>query len=168
MANLTTKVALVTGAGRGIGREIALRLASEGASILVHYSGSEEGANATVATIRSAGGEAVSCRADISRRSEVQALFAAIDEAFGRLDIVVNSAGVSAGGALADLDEDQLEWMLGVNFRGPLYVASEAAKRLCEGGRIINPPSRGTKPSPDARRTIMPVNPGGAKPIGGR
>jgi 3-oxoacyl-[acyl-carrier protein] reductase len=91
-----------------------------------------------VATIRSTGGEALAYRANIAKRSEVQALFAAIDEAPGRLDIVVNSAGVSAGGSLVDLDESQLEWLLGVNLRGPLFVASEAAKRLHEGGRIIN------------------------------
>jgi 3-oxoacyl-[acyl-carrier protein] reductase len=65
-------------------------------------------------------------------------LFAELDRAFGRLDIVVNSAGVSAGGNLAELDEDQLEWLLGVNLRGPLYVASEAARRLGPGGRIVN------------------------------
>lgn len=135
---LAGKVALVTGAGRGIGREIALRLARDGARLVVHYSGSEQGAMATAEMIREAGGEALMVRADIARRDEVRAMFAAIDDAFGRLDIVVNSAGVSAGGALADLDEEQLEWMLGVNLRGPLYVASEAAKRLGEGGRIVN------------------------------
>jgi 3-oxoacyl-[acyl-carrier protein] reductase len=132
------RVALVTGAGRGIGREIALRLARDGARLVVHYSGSEVGALETVETIRGYDGEAVSIRADIARRGEVQALFAAIDQAFGSLDIVVNSAGVSGGGRLADLDEQQLDWLLGVNLKGPLYVASEAAKRLGEGGRIIN------------------------------
>jgi len=135
---LAGKVALVTGAGRGIGREIALRLARDGARIAVHYNGSEDGANGTLEAIRAAGGEAFTHRADIAQRDEVKALFAAIDKAFGRLDIVVNSAGVSAGGALADLDESQLEWMLGVNLRGPLFIASEAAKRLGEGGRIVN------------------------------
>jgi 3-oxoacyl-[acyl-carrier protein] reductase len=136
--DMPTKVALVTGAGRGIGREIALRLAKDQARIVVHYSGSEEGAKGTAETIAAGGGEAFTCRADIAMRGEVQALFSAIDARFGRLDIVVNSAGVSADGALANLDEDQLEWVLGVNFRGPLYIASEAAKRLGEGGRIIN------------------------------
>jgi len=135
---LAGKVALVTGSGRGIGREIALRLARDGASLVVHFSGSEAGAQETVAAIQGAGGEAVAYRADIARRKEVQALFAAIDRAPGRIDIVVNSAGVSAGGSLADLDEGQLEWMLGVNLRGPLFVASEAARRLTAGGRIIN------------------------------
>jgi 3-oxoacyl-[acyl-carrier protein] reductase len=132
------KVALVTGAGRGIGREIALRLARDGARLVVHYSGSEAGAHETCAAIREAGGEALPVRADISRLAEVKALFARIDEVFGQLDIVVNSAGVSGGGSLAALDEDQLEWLLGVNLRGPLFVASEAASRLGEGGRIIN------------------------------
>jgi 3-oxoacyl-[acyl-carrier protein] reductase len=135
---LAGKVALVTGAGRGIGREIALRLARDGASLVVHYSGSEAGAAETVATIREGGGEAVAYRADIARRLEVQALFEQVDHAPGRLDIVVNSAGVSAGGSLEALDEEQFEHLLGVNLRGPLYVASEAARRLGEGGRIIN------------------------------
>lgn len=135
---LAGKVALVTGAGRGIGREIALRLARDGASLVVHYSGSEEGAKETVSTIRSAGGEAVAYRANIVRRDEVVRLFEQIDRSTGRLDIVVNSAGVSAGGSLETLNEDEFEWLLGVNLRGPLYVASEAAKRLGDGGRIIN------------------------------
>ena len=89
-------------------------------------------------TIQGAGGKAVAYRANIARRAEVQALFSAIDQAPGRIDIVVNSAGVSAGGSLAEPDEEQLDWMLGVNLRGPLFVASEAAKRLAAGGRIIN------------------------------
>ena len=135
---LTGKVALVTGAGRGIGREIALRLAGDGASLVVHYGGSEAGAKETVAAIRSAGGEAVAYRADVARRAEVQALFAQIDEAPGRLDIVVNNAGVSGGGSLAELDEDQLERLLGVNLRGPPRRRRTAARRLGEGGRIIN------------------------------
>ncbi len=135
---LLGKVALVTGAGRGIGREIALRLARDGASLVVHFSGSESGAKDTVTDIQAAGGDAVAYRANVARRLEVQAMFAAIDQSPGRLDIVINSAGVSGGGALADLDEEQLDWMLGVNLRGPLFVASEAAKRLSKGGRIIN------------------------------
>ncbi|MFT3965068.1 MAG: SDR family oxidoreductase [Sphingobium sp.] len=138
MGKLTGKVALVTGAGRGIGREIALRLAADGADIVVHYSGSEAGARDTAAAVQARGRRAWLHRADIARRAEVRALFAAVDAGPGRLDILVNSAGVSGGGSLTDLDEDQLEWMLGVNLRGPLFMASEAAKRLGEGGRIVN------------------------------
>lgn len=135
---LNGRVALVTGAGRGIGREIALRLARDGADVVVHYSGSAQGAEDTAAAIREAGARAITAKADIARRDEVRQVFAAIDQAFARLDIVVNSAGVSGGGTLEDLDDAQLDWMLGVNLRGPLYVASEAAARLGEGGRIIN------------------------------
>ena len=135
---LSGKVALVTGAGRGIGREIALRLARDGADLLVHYAGSEAGAAETVRLAHAEGVAAFAHQADIAQRAQVRALFVAIDERFGRLDIVVNSAGVSGGGQLADLDDDQLGWLLGVNLCGPLYVASEAAKRLGDGGRVIN------------------------------
>lgn len=135
---LDGRVALVTGAGRGIGREIALELARRGATLVVHYSGSEAGARETADQIETSGGTAFVQRADISNRADVKAMFAAIDQRFDRLDIVVNSAGVSGGGSLAELDEWQLENMLGVNFHGPLFVASEASQRLGEGGRIIN------------------------------
>lgn len=135
---LSGRVALVTGAGRGMGREIAIRLAEDGALVVVHYASSRAGADETVQAIKAAGGDAVAYGADISSRQAVIELFKAIDENPGRLDIVVNSSGVSGGGSLADLDEEQLEWMLGVNLRGPLFIASEAAKRLGEGGRIIN------------------------------
>jgi 3-oxoacyl-[acyl-carrier protein] reductase len=135
---LAGHVALVTGAGRGMGQVIARRLADDGAFVIVHYAASRSGADETVATIKAAGGGAIAYQADIANRAEVIALFEHIDTSPGRLDIVVNSSGVSGGGSLAQLDEEQLEWMLGVNLRGPLYIASEAAKRLGEGGRIIN------------------------------
>jgi 3-oxoacyl-[acyl-carrier protein] reductase len=135
---LAGKMALVTGAGRGIGREIALRLARDGAFLVVHYSGSEAGARETVALIQRAGGGAVAYPADITKREAVAALFRSIDVAPGRIDIVVNSAGVSHGGKLESLDETKMEWLLGVNLRGPIFVGAEAAKRLGKGGRIIN------------------------------
>lgn len=138
MKPLAGKVALVTGAGRGMGRVIAQRLAADGAFVVAHYSSSRSGAEETVHLITEAGGKAAAFPADISRRAEVAALFKAIDAGPGRLDIVVNSSGVSGGGTLALLDEDQFEWMLGVNLKGPLYVASEAASRLRDGGRLIN------------------------------
>lgn len=135
---LADKAALVTGAGRGMGRVIAQRLAADGAFVIVHYASSADGAHETVRLIEEAGGQAVAYQADIAVRSEVIALFKAIDTNPGRLDIVVNSSGVSGGGSLADLDDEQVEWMLGINLKGPLYVASEAAKRLGEGGRLVN------------------------------
>lgn len=112
---LAGRVALVTGAGRGMGREIAIRLADDGALVVVHYASSRAGADETVQAIKTAGGEAVAYGADISSRQAVIDLFKAIDQNPGRLDIVVNSSGVSGGGSLADLDEEQLEWMLGVD-----------------------------------------------------
>ncbi len=138
MARLEGKIALVTGSGRGMGREIALRLAEEGAGVIAHYASSRAGAEEVVGTIREQGGHAVACRADVSVRAEVRELFEQIDRDPGRLDILVNSAGVSGGGPLANLDEEEFETMLGINLRGPLYMASEAAARLPEGGRIIN------------------------------
>jgi 3-oxoacyl-[acyl-carrier protein] reductase len=135
---LAGKVALVTGAGRGIGREIALRLARDGASIIVHYASSKAGAEQTVADVVAIGGAAVAYQADITKRADVIAMFEAIDGNPGRLDIVVNNSGVSTGGKLADLKDEDVETIFGVNMFGPLYIASEAAKRLSEGGRIIN------------------------------
>lgn len=135
---LTGKVALVTGAGRGIGREIALRLARGGASIIVHYASSRAGAEQTVAGIEAFGGTAVAYQADIANRQDVISLFKAIDGYPGHLDIVVNNSGVSASGELADVDDGDVEAIFGINVFGPLYIASEAARRLRDGGRIIN------------------------------
>jgi len=121
-----------------MGREIALRLADEGADMIIHYASSAAGAEEVVALCQQKGVTAVAFQANIANRAEVEQLFAKIDKNPGRLAIVVNSSGVSGGGSLTDLRESELEWMLGINLRGPLYVASEAAKRLSEGGRIIN------------------------------
>lgn len=135
---LAGKVALVTGAGRGIGREVALRLARDGATIIAHYAHSKTGADETVAQIAALGGKAVAYQADIARRAEVNAMFARIDADPGVLDIVVNCAGVSNSGGLADVTDEAIDEIFGINMLGPLYIASEAAKRLRDGGRIIN------------------------------
>ncbi|CAN7270283.1 SDR family oxidoreductase [Phenylobacterium sp. LjRoot225] len=135
---LEGKVALVTGAGRGIGREIALRLARDGATIIAHYAHSNAGADETVSEIEAGGGRAIAYQADIAKRPEVVAMFERIDRDPGRLDIVVNNSGVQAGGPLAELRDEDVDYVFGVNVFGPLYIASEAAKRLPDGGRIIN------------------------------
>lgn len=135
---LTGKVALVTGAGRGIGREIALRLARDGATVVAHYASSKGGAEQTVAEIEAAGGKAVAYRADIAKRAEVIALFEQIDRDPGRIDIVVNNSGVSGSAGLAALSDEDVDAIFGINMLGPLYIASEAARRLGDGGRIIN------------------------------
>lgn len=135
---LKGKIALVTGAGRGIGRAVALRLAQDGASIIAHYAHSQAGAEETVAMIAAMGEGAVAYQADIARRAEVTAMFNRIDAAPGALDIVVNCAGVSNAGGLADVTDEQIDEIFGINLFGPLYIASEAAKRLRDNGRIIN------------------------------
>lgn len=135
---LAGKVALVTGAGRGIGREIALRLARDGATIVAHYAHSKGGAEQTVSEIEAGGGRVVAYQADIAKRPEVVAMFEQIDREPGRLDIVVNSSGVSNAGSLAEVTDEDIDFIFGVNMLGALYVASEAAKRLSDGGRIIN------------------------------
>lgn len=138
MAKLDGKIALVTGSGRGIGRVIALRLAKEGAAVVAHYAGSKDGAEQVVQEIRGAGGKAVAYQADISRRTDVIRMFEAIDGDPGALDIVVNNSGVMTAGPLGEVTDEQIETIFGINVFGPLYVASEAAKRLRDGGRIIN------------------------------
>ena len=135
---LEGKIALVTGAGRGIGREISLRLARDGAAIIAHYAHSKVGADRTVAEIQAMGGRAIAYQADIAKRREVVALFQQIDRDPGRIDIVVNNSGVSTAGSLAEVTDEQIDTVLGINLLGPLYVASEVAKRLPDGGRIIN------------------------------
>jgi 3-oxoacyl-[acyl-carrier protein] reductase len=135
---LAGKVALVTGAGRGIGREIALRLAREGADVIVHYAHSAAGAEESAVMIRKLGRKAVLVQADIADRAQVRAMFAAIDSDPGQIDFVINNSGVSAGGKLADLADEDVATIFGVNMLGPLYIASEAASRLSDNGRIVN------------------------------
>jgi 3-oxoacyl-[acyl-carrier protein] reductase len=138
MKTLEGKFALVTGSGRGIGREIALRLAQDGASVIAHYSGSKEGAEAVVAEIAAGGGSAVAYQADIARREDIVRMFEQIDQSPGMLDIVVNNSGIMTVKGFGDLTEDVVQEIFGVNVFGPLYIVDEAIKRIRDGGRIIN------------------------------
>jgi 3-oxoacyl-[acyl-carrier protein] reductase len=144
LGKLAGKVAIVTGASRGIGRGIAERLARDGAAVVVNYSGSEAEARSLVATIEQGGGRAVAIQADLSRLPELRRLFAESDAAFGRLDILVNNAGIGAITPLEEVDEETFDRVFALNARAVLFACQEAAKRLGEGGRIINISSSST------------------------
>ncbi|HSE04384.1 MAG TPA: 3-oxoacyl-ACP reductase family protein [Methylomirabilota bacterium] len=137
---LAGKVALVTGAGRGFGRAIALAFAREGARVAVNYLGSQAGAEAVVAEAGRLGAEAVALRGDVAREDDVEALIAATLRRFGRLDVLVNNAGVMARGPLLRLPEDDCRRMLDINVMGTLRCSRHALPPMIEqrGGRIIN------------------------------
>ena len=135
---LAGKVALVTGASRGIGRAIALRLAKDGASVVVNYAGSAAQAHETVTAIEKSGGRALAVQADVSQVAEVRRLIGACVGAFGRLDVLVNNAGVMFTKPLVDVGEEEFDRLFGVNVKGAFFCCQEAAKRMAAGGRIIN------------------------------
>jgi 3-oxoacyl-[acyl-carrier protein] reductase len=136
--SLQGKVALVTGASRGIGRAIAARLAKDGAAVVVNYAGSEQQAREVVAGIEETGGQAIAVRADVSRVADVVRLFDATFERFGRLDILVNNAGVILYKLVADVTEEEFDRLFAVNVKGTFFACQQAAKRLADGGRVIN------------------------------
>ncbi len=133
------KVALVTGASKGIGQAIAERLAADGAAVVVHYGADEAGANETVRRIEAVGGKAKALRADVGNAGEVKALFDAMLAAFGRIDVVVNNAGINvAAGPIANSSEEDFDRVMLINTKGPYLVMREAANRISEDGRIVN------------------------------
>jgi len=139
MGKLEGKVAVVTGASKGIGAEIARRLAAEGASVVVNYASSKEGAERVVEAIARAGGKAVAARADLSREEDVRRLFARTKEAFGRLDILVNNAGVYEFAPLDEVTVEHYRRQYDLNVLGLVLATQEAARLIGpEGGSIIN------------------------------
>lgn len=132
------RVAIVTGASRGIGAAIARRLAGDGLAVVVNYAGNAGAAEEVVAGITDAGGRAVACRADIARSEDVTGLFDAAIAAFGRVDVVVNNAGVMTLGPIAGMTDEVFDRMIAINLRGSFNVMRAAAGRLGEGGRIVN------------------------------
>ena len=138
MTRLDDKVALVTGASRGIGAAIAARLAADGAKVVVNYSRSEQAANEVVASINLSGGDAIAVKADISDLDQIPGLFDRTLKHFGRLDILVNNAAYSERRTLEQIDLDHFMRHFELNVRGLLFTTQHAAKSLKEGGRIIN------------------------------
>ena len=128
MNKLTDKVAVVTGASKGIGAGIAKRLAAEGAEVVVNYASSKEDADRVVAQIQQRGGKAVAVQADVSKAADVKRLFAETKRAFGKLDVLVNNAGVYQFAPLAEITEEQFHRQFNTNVLGLLLATQEAAK----------------------------------------
>jgi 3-oxoacyl-[acyl-carrier protein] reductase len=138
MGELTGKVAVVTGASKGIGAGIAKRFGAAGASVVVNYASSREGADKVVAEIKKGGGKAVAVKADVSKASEVKQLFDETKRAFGKLDVLVNNAGVFRFAALQDVTEDEFHREFNINVLGTLLATKEALNHFNGSGSVIN------------------------------
>jgi 3-oxoacyl-[acyl-carrier protein] reductase len=140
MEILQGKVAIITGASRGIGRAIALELATQGASIVVNYASSSGAADAVVAEINAAGGQSIALKADVSKVEEVEALFNATMEKFGRVDILVNNAGITRDTLLLRMKPEDWQAVIDLNLTG-VFLCTRAASKIMlkqRSGRIIN------------------------------
>ena len=133
-----SQVAIVTGASRGIGAELARHLVAQGYAVAVNYASSAAEAEALVAELRGQGGRAIAVRADVSRADEVRALFDATEQQLGPVDVLVNNAGVLKTVPLAQSSDALYEQTFGINVRGTFNTLREAAERLKDGGRIVN------------------------------
>ncbi|MBD2163037.1 SDR family oxidoreductase [Calothrix membranacea FACHB-236] len=138
MTPLTGKVAIITGASRGIGKAIALKLASNGASVVVNYAGNTAKAEEVVAEVTQHGGQAIAIPADISQVAEIERLFAQAIAKFGKVDILVNNAGSIVYKPITEITEADFDKIFAVNVKGTFFACQQAAQKLTEGGRIIN------------------------------
>jgi 3-oxoacyl-[acyl-carrier protein] reductase len=138
MSKLTGKVAIVTGASKGIGAAIAKALGAEGASVVVNYASSKAGADSVVAEITAAGSKAVAVKGDVSKAAEAQGIVDAAIKNFGRLDILVNNSGVYEFAPLEAITEEQFHKAFNINVLGAILTTQAAVKHLGEGGSIIN------------------------------
>jgi 3-oxoacyl-[acyl-carrier protein] reductase len=138
MSSLIGKVAVVTGASKGIGAGIAKALAAAGASVVVNYASSKEGADKVVSDITAAGGKATAVRADVSKAVDAQSLIDAVLSAYGHLDIVVNNSGVYEFAPLDEITEEAFHKSFNINVLGPLLVTKAAVRHLKAGASIIN------------------------------
>ncbi|RDJ27730.1 SDR family NAD(P)-dependent oxidoreductase [Bosea caraganae] len=134
----TSKVAIVTGASGGIGAAIAERLARDGFTVVVNYAGNAAPAEALVARIEAAGGRAVTAQADISNADAVRRMFDSAETAFGGVDVLINNAGIMNLATIAESDDALFDRQIAVNLKGTFNTLREAAKRLRDGGRIVN------------------------------
>lgn len=138
MSTSDKKVVIITGSSRGIGAELALRLAADGFKVVVNYAGSAGPARDVADKVKAAGGEAIVAQADVADPAAVIAMFDAAEKAFGGVDVVVNCAGILKLAKIAEYDDKTFDQTIGINLKGTFNVCREAAKRLRGGGRIIN------------------------------
>ncbi|HTG69502.1 MAG TPA: SDR family oxidoreductase [Candidatus Udaeobacter sp.] len=135
---LAGKVALVTGASRGIGREIAEELARNGAKVVVNYASNPDKAEEVVDGIKQRGGEAVAIQADISSVAEIEMLFRKTLEAYGQVDILINNAGIMITKPIASITEEDFDKQFAINVKGTYFACQQAARHMNDNGRIIN------------------------------
>jgi 3-oxoacyl-[acyl-carrier protein] reductase len=140
MTEFSGKTVLITGSGRGIGRDTALSFASDGASVCINYAHSAAGADDAVTEIEARGGRAIACKANISDSSQVNAMVAATIDAFGSIDILVNNAGLSIDGPFLEMQEQDWDRVYEVNLKGPFLVSQAVARHMIanKGGVIVN------------------------------
>lgn len=138
MNTLQNKVILVTGASRGIGATIAQQLATAGAKLIINYAGGKEAAEQVVADIHQQGGEAIAIQADVSKAAEVKNLFDAAIAHYGRIDVLVNNAGIMITKLLKDTTDEDFTRQFDINVRGTFNTLREAATKLADNGSIIN------------------------------
>lgn len=138
MTSSTNRVAIVTGASRGIGAAIARRLASDGLAVVVNYAGSAGAAGTLVEEIEAAGGRAIPVQADVSDPAAVKRMFDAAEAAYGGVDILVNNAGIMTLAPIAQMDDAAFDRIIAINLKGTFNGLREAANRLRDGGRIVN------------------------------
>ena len=138
MTDKTNKVAIVTGASRGIGAAVAERLASDGFAVIINYSSDARSAETLERKIKDNGGRALAAKADVSNPNAVRDMFDAAERAFGGVDVLINNAGIMKLAKIADSDDALFDQQIAINLKGSFIAMREAAKRLRDGGRIVN------------------------------
>ena len=138
MTEKTSRVAIVTGASRGIGAAVAERLAADGFTVVINFSGDVASAETLARNIEAKGGRAIAVKADVSDPGAVRAMFDAAERAFGGVDVLVNNAGIMKLAKVADSDDALFDRQVAVNLKGSFNAMREAARRLRDGGRIVN------------------------------